>query len=202
MVKVTIASIKAKLRVLGAKLSGNKSELQERYTIRHGYVINVFINVLFTLYRLKVWTENNLDRTLFEVVILTGDNSKFPNVQYEPLEKLSTKSLEWISQRIIDMYFDDRKAQKGNTHGRRLFMSEFLKNCRFHKDGDNTYFLGMCSAEMKRSVDYEVKLHINTRECEIIKAECQCPAGKGPNAACKHVSALLCGIEYYAVTCN
>lgn len=58
----------------------------------------------------------------------------------------------------------------------------------------------MCSAEMKTKVDYEVRIHIDSRECEIMKAQCQCPAGKGPGAACKHLSALLYGIEYYGVT--
>ncbi|KAG4074882.1 hypothetical protein HA402_009307 [Bradysia odoriphaga] len=53
---------------------------------------------------------------------------------------------------------------------------------------------------MRRTVDYNVKVHINNRQCEIMKAECECPAGVGPNAACKHVSALIYRIEYYAVT--
>lgn len=148
-----------------------------------------------------MWTENELDRTLFEVEIVpSGDYSQFPIVQHEPLEKLSTDALQWLSPASIDLYFTERKAQKGNSQGRRLFMCQFLKSCSFHKDGDHIYFLAKCSAEMKNSVDYEVRIHINSRECEILKAECQCPAGIGPGAACKHVSAFLYGIEYYVVT--
>lgn len=81
-------------------------------------------------------------------------------------------------------------------------MCEFVKNTRFHRVKENIFFIALCSAEMKTSTDYEVKLGINCQSREILKAQCQCPAGVGPAAACKHVSAVLYGVEHYIVTGN
>lgn len=55
---------------------------------------------------------------------------------------------------------------------------------------------------MKTHTDYEVKLQIKFQKREILQAQCQCPAGVGPEATCKHVSAILFGIEFYIVTGN
>lgn len=79
-------------------------------------------------------------------------------------------------------------------------MCDFVKNCTFTQTSEDIFFAAKVSAEMKLSVDYDVKIHINSNECAIMKAQCQCPAGVGPGAACKHVSAVLYAIEYYIVT--
>lgn len=114
---------------------------------------------------------------------------------------MSSKDINWFSKSLIDLYFDERMASKGNEKGRRLFMCEFLKNCRFHRECSNVYFfLATCCAQMKKTVEYVVNVHVDLQDRIILKSQCQCPAGIGPNAACKHVSALLHGIEYFAVT--
>lgn len=158
----------------------------------------LFMNCFIIFHRLSQWNDNNLNRTLFEVTTL--DSSSFPIAQYEPLEKLKPHPLKWLSANAIDLYFNDRMAGKGNEKGRRLFMCGFLKNCTFHQNGDDIYFCAMSCAEMKKTKDYEVRAHINCLQCDIMKAQCQCPAGQGFSAACKHVSALMYAIEYYAVT--
>lgn len=108
--------------------------------------------------------------------------------------------LEWLSLNAITLYFDSRLAAKGLEKGRRLFMCEFVKNIRWHQAEENVFFVALCSAEMKTSVDYEIKLQTNFQQREILMAQCDCPAGVGPSAACKHVSAVLHGIEYYIKT--
>lgn len=150
------------------------------------------------------WTDYQLDRTLFTVPTIpncsSGDCSIFSKLQYTPLENLPCKLVQWLSKASIDMYFGERMAGKGNEKGRRLFMCDFLRSCQFHKANNEIYFRAQCCAEMKKSVEYDVNIHVNLSECAIIKSQCQCPAGIGPGAACKHVSALLYAIEYYAVT--
>lgn len=142
-----------------------------------------------------------MNRTLFEVATVPSqDSTSFPNVKYELLEMLPTGGLHWICKAVIDQYFNERMASKGNDKGRRLFMCDFLKSCSFYKKGDDLYFMALCSAEMKKSVDYQVRIHMNSRDCEIMKTHCQCPAGSGFSAACKHVSALLYALEFYVVT--
>lgn len=63
-------------------------------------------------------------------------------------------------------------------------MTDFLKNCRFHKADTNIYFLATCCAEMKKTVKYDVNVHMDSLEHSIMKSQCQCPAGIGPGAAC------------------
>lgn len=162
-------------------------------------MIYKFFGVFF---RLFCWNEHILNRTLFDVpTVPANDFSNFPAIrEYHPLEKLERNVLEWLNPTSIALYFEERLGRKGFEKGRLLFMCEFVKICRFYKDQENIFFTAICSAEMKTSTDYEVKIHINSHQCEISKAQCQCPAGVGPGAACKHVSAVLFGIEFYVVT--
>lgn len=148
------------------------------------------------LFRLTNWNTHELNRTLFDVPsVPTIDVSNFPLVKkWSPLEKLPRNLLEWITPTSIALYFEERSAQKGFQKGRRLFMCEFVKSCMFYKDNENIFFIAICSAEMKTSTDYEIKIHINSYQCDFLKAQCNCPAGIGPSAACKHVSAVLFGI--------
>ena len=95
----------------------------------------------------------------------------------------------------IDLYFNERMARKGNEKGRKLFMCEFIKNCRFNQTGNDIYFLATCCAEMKKTVEYDVNVHVNSGECLMVSL-----SGIGPGAACKHISALLYAIEYYSIT--
>lgn len=151
------------------------------------------------------WNKHQLNRTLFDIPndpTPTVATTTFPSSDrhFLPLEKLGQKPLEWLSTTSIGLYFDQRLAHKGFDKGRRLFMCDFVKIIRCHKNGNNVYIIGLCSAEMKTSQDYEVKIQIDYVLREVIWAQCQCPAGIGPLAACKHVSATLHGVEHYVVT--
>ncbi|KAJ6649017.1 hypothetical protein Bhyg_04249 [Pseudolycoriella hygida] len=180
--KITKAAIQNQLKDIGAKVSGNKPEL---------------------LQRLQVWNEYDLSRTLFDVNVTPAlDTNDFPSVDHKPLEKLQPQILKWLSPKSIDLYFSERMASKGYDDGRKLFMCNFLKDVKFAKMENNLYISALCSAQMKKSIDYVIRLHLNTNECAIVKSQCKCPAGVGPSAACKHVSAVLFGLEYYAVTGN
>lgn len=156
----------------------------------------------FVLISLQNWTQHQLHRTLFDVPVVPSEDFRdFPiNAKYLPLEKLSTKPIQWISKAAIDLYFDARMANKGNEKGRRLFMCGFVKNCTFYENKNDVFFNAKCCAEMKKSVEYDVHIHVNNHDCLVMKSKCGCPAGMGPNAACKHVGALFYGIEFYAIT--
>lgn len=106
--------------------------------------------------------------------ILENDFSNFPAAkEFVPLEKLKGNLLEWLSQTSISLYFNERLALKGLEQGRRLFMCGFVKNTRYHQVKENIFFIALCGAEMKTSIDYEVKLQINCQSREIHKAQCQ-----------------------------
>ena len=49
----------------------------------------------------------------------------------------------------------------------------------------------ICIPEMKKTLQYHIKLILE-------KAECGCPAGLGPSGSCKHIAALGYALEEYA----
>ncbi|XP_037041596.1 uncharacterized protein LOC119078358 isoform X2 [Bradysia coprophila] len=178
--KTTVDGLKNQLRAMGAKVSGNKSVLQER---------------------VKNWQENNVTRPLFEINVIEEDKENFPtNMKSQPLENLDSKILEWLTPSVIAYYFSERLSTKGHDKGRKLFLCEFLKNISFVAKDNDVFISSVCSAETKKSTDYAVRVHLNCKERTVIKANCECPAGSGKNASCKHVGAVLYGVEYFAVT--
>jgi len=47
-----------------------------------------------------------------------------------------------------------------------------------------------CLPEMKKDRTYKVQLSLSVSGWDIIGANCECPAGQGPAATCKHIGAL------------
>jgi len=53
---------------------------------------------------------------------------------------------------------------------------------------DKHFFSGSVEAQMKKDVIYIIKIVVQT-SAEIIFSLCECAAGAGPNATCKHIIA-------------
>ncbi|XP_014678633.1 PREDICTED: uncharacterized protein LOC106818437 [Priapulus caudatus] len=58
------------------------------------------------------------------------------------------------------------------------------------KDG-SVFLSGLVGAAMKKKVSYAYKLRLCKETGEFLNSHCECPAGKGPNATCKHVAAVM-----------
>ncbi|CAM4988010.1 unnamed protein product, partial [Rotaria socialis] len=55
-----------------------------------------------------------------------------------------------------------------------------------------------CRAQMKKATIYQLKLVINSnRPADILQGACECVAGNGPRAACKHLAALCFALLEY-----
>ena len=54
-----------------------------------------------------------------------------------------------------------------------------------------------CLPEMKKDRVYKLVMKLDSRSCEIEKAQCGCPAGRGPKASCKHIAALCYALEEF-----
>ena len=71
------------------------------------------------------------------------------------------------------------------------------------------YFHGNVWAEMRKSVSYRVDIFIN-QYIAITEAQCECGAGQGPTAHCKHIAAVLYSLTsirlsrkiYFEETCT
>ncbi|CAG5032796.1 unnamed protein product [Parnassius apollo] len=85
---------------------------------------------------------------------------------------------------------DDKKLDKAKS----LYESRYLILARASTVGDSTFVKGYCKKTM-RALQYEVdvKIHKNGTPQE---SHCECPAGSGIEAKCKHVAVLLTGIEH------
>lgn len=76
--------------------------------------------------------------------------------------------------------------------GQLLYESRHLVTARFSQDGIYTYLRGQCKASMKK-VAYLVDIKLS-QDGDIEECNCDCAAGSGVQASCKHVSVLLCGV--------
>lgn len=51
---------------------------------------------------------------------------------------------------------------------------------------------------MRKDRIYKLTLYLDSCSLDVIAAECDCPAGKGPHASCKHIGGLSYALEEYA----
>ena len=67
------------------------------------------------------------------------------------------------------------------------------------ESGSNTLFVrAICLPEMKKHQVYNTVMKLDSRSYEIDGAECECAAGKGPKASCKHIAALCYALEDFS----
>ncbi|CAH3106254.1 unnamed protein product, partial [Pocillopora meandrina] len=67
-------------------------------------------------------------------------------------------------------------------------------------DDDKVHFRCDCLPEMKKNLNYNIKLSLcnnGEQEGKITFASCACPAGKGPCGSCKHIAALCYALEEF-----
>lgn len=63
-------------------------------------------------------------------------------------------------------------------------------------EGPLAYFSATVWAEMKKSVAYRTDFSL--KDGVIHESQCECGAGQGPSAHCKHVGATIYGVNRFA----
>jgi hypothetical protein len=53
------------------------------------------------------------------------------------------------------------------------------------------YYTGIVDAEMRKHCSYNIRIVVEETTADVMNAHCECPAGKGPTATCKHVVCVL-----------
>lgn len=66
----------------------------------------------------------------------------------------------------------------------------------FQSETRRGFFMGIVNAAMKKNVSYNIKLLVESHG-EVQNSLCDCPAGDGPHATCKHVVATLLVISHF-----
>jgi len=75
-----------------------------------------------------------------------------------------------------------------------MYDARFIRSVRFAEMGETVYIAGRISAELSKSAVYVVDINLD-KYGGIVEAQCECAAGCGPEAHCKHVALIL-----YALT--
>jgi len=79
-----------------------------------------------------------------------------------------------------------------------ILIFRFLRYLRTTTD-DNTgrvFLLSTVWAEMRKSTSYKVDISVNA-DGVVQEAQCECGAGQGPSAHCKHVAVVLYGTSCF-----
>lgn len=113
------------------------------------------------------------------------DESSYKDINSEsPVPKVTEEQVSTY----MSLFNQDLKE---NVIG--MYLGKFLRSVRFSVNS-STYICGRVSAEYTKSLVYKVDIKLDGHGV-IQECQCQCKAGTGPNAHCKHV-----GLVYYATT--
>ena len=75
-----------------------------------------------------------------------------------------------------------------------MYEGQFLRSIRIGQHGEDTYIIGRVSAEMSKKAVYKTDVKLDTFGV-VTACQCECGAGEGLEAHCKHVAVVL-----YALT--
>ena len=87
------------------------------------------------------------------------------------------------------------RGSKVQKSGYAMFKDGFMSSCSYKSEGDTVFFRAAVFAEMKKDMIYLVECRISDKEIEY--SCCECTAGRGPHAICKHVAVLLYNLEHF-----
>ncbi|XP_052747032.1 uncharacterized protein LOC112057632 isoform X1 [Bicyclus anynana] len=163
------STVKAELKKRGASLKGKKADLVERLEL---YDQN------FNFGNTAIPENDDPSMQVPDANTYWDINS---NTMLPPLNELHIRQY---------FCFTNKKLDEAKT----LYESRYLILARASNVGDTTFIKGVCKKTMK-ALQYEVhvKLHQNGTPQE---SHCECPAGSGVEAKCKHVGVLLHGIAH------
>ena len=74
-----------------------------------------------------------------------------------------------------------------------MYNEHFLHCVRMTEKEDTIFIKARCAAEMRKKVVYEIDVSLDQYGV-ILECQCDCGAGMGPSAHCKHVCAALFGL--------
>ncbi|XP_045449980.1 uncharacterized protein LOC123658665 [Melitaea cinxia] len=165
---MTVPQLKAELRKRNATTAGKKADLIER---------------------LRTYDQNQnfcADCDIQEdPAYVCPPSDTFRDINADTL-------LPMITRQAIQEYFVNYRYST-QPKGLLLYESRHLVTARFSNEGNYTYVRGQCKASMKK-VAYVVDVKLS-KDGVIEECHCDCAAGSGTQASCKHVSVLLFGIH-------
>ncbi|KAK6171765.1 hypothetical protein SNE40_018198 [Patella caerulea] len=164
---LTINELKKELSKRGAKLSGRKQELIERLeayerNYNFGKTGNTDIPSAFQMTTPEEKTYKDLHEGL-----------AIPDIDMNSIEAYLTPLNKILNKDSVN-----------------LVREKFLKYIKMVQQSSLTFFKSQCKAQMKKHVTYNIDISINSHG-RVEECQCDCGAGMGPEAHCKHVNAVL-----------
>ena len=118
-----------------------------------------------------------------------------PNIsEYKDINS-ETEFVE-IKMGAIKAYLDQMDKTL-DSNAENLYRERFLKYIRLAASNNIFYIKSECRAQMKKSVTYKLDIAVDCDGC-IVESQCECAAGMGPNAHCKHVCCLLLALYNFS----
>ena len=117
--------------------------------------------------------------------------------------KLEETTIPLFTIGCITNYFISSLANDGlprndfkdlNSHAYPLFKAGHIQSIFVAMQGERYVFI--CLPEMEKDILYNINLSMDSKG-EIQTATCGCPAGIGPTASCKRISALCYALEEF-----
>lgn len=98
-----------------------------------------------------------------------------------------------VTPTTVDNYLDGFDTQV-QQNARDMYSNKFLRYVRHVGNTDGHFIHACCHSEMRKATSYFIDIKLDEKgipqECQ-----CDCGAGQGPDAHCKHVQALLLGLS-------
>ena len=194
-----VAELKLLLSKHKLSVKGKKAELVERYSVI------ILYKITKPLYRVKQ------HHILIEVPRRQESSTRqrsSHDVTWKNLIDIPASLPNFTINEVMD-YFIYRNDSDGlerqdwknlNSAGFKLFKEGHIQNISVGLSGNTCYIKGKCLPEMKKDRVYELEMCIDTASSSVKRAECTCPAGRGPSGSCKHIAAFCYALEDFVRT--
>lgn len=78
-----------------------------------------------------------------------------------------------------------------------LFRCGHVQHVEASSSSRSLWIRARCLPEMKKDRVYKLLIALNNSNFDIVHAQCECPAGRGPTATCKHIAALCYAFQNF-----
>lgn len=117
-----------------------------------------------------------------EYKMITPDEALYKDVNGD-------SPLPFISEALVKNYLEGF-AVRITSKAQELYENRYLYFVKWAGQDGMFYIHALCYAEMKRNATYPVDISFDT-DGVITECQCECGAGMGPEAHCKHVQTVL-----------
>ena len=125
------------------------------------------------------------------------DHSSFKSVDNSC--KFSGFTIAELNMYMMENDIARSRLKEVSTTGHQMFNEGFITSLLSVNSDQGIFLKGIVHAEMKKGLQYKVLLRLSPTG-SIQYSDCECPAGHGPKALCKHIAATLFAVEHFGRT--